>query len=57
MALIFCDSRSLPAARTRKGINTMRHHNTLLHGLLQFIPWIGSKRLWTSTARTGACAS
>ena len=39
MVSIFCDSRSSRAARTRKGTNTMRHHNTLLHALLQFIPW------------------
>jgi hypothetical protein len=39
MALILLISKHLPVFWTRDGINAMRHHNSVLHGLLKHVPW------------------
>jgi IS4 transposase len=39
MALILLGFEHLPVVRNREGIYAMRHHNSVLHGLLKHIPW------------------
>lgn len=39
MALILLGSEHLPVVRTREGIYAMRHHNSVLHGVLKHVPW------------------
>ena len=39
MALILLVFKHLPVIWTREGINTMRHHNSVLHGVLKHVPW------------------
>jgi hypothetical protein len=39
MALILLVSKHLQVIWTREGIDAMRHHNSVLHGLLKHIPW------------------
>jgi len=39
MALILLVSKHLQVIWTREGIDAMRHHNSVLHGILKQIPW------------------
>ncbi len=39
MALILLPSRRFATVWTRKGINAMRHKNSVYHGILQHVPW------------------
>jgi len=39
MTLILLPSRRFATVWTRKGINAMRHKNSVYHGILQYIPW------------------
>lgn len=39
MALILLISKHLPVIWTREGIYAMRHHNSVMHGLLKHVPW------------------
>jgi Transposase DDE domain/Domain of unknown function (DUF4372) len=39
MALILLVFKHLPVIWTREGTKAMRHHNSVLHGLLKHIPW------------------
>ena len=39
MALILLVSKHLPVFWTREGIDAMRHHNSVFHGLLKHVPW------------------
>lgn len=45
MALILLVQSDLPTFWTREGVNTMRHHNSVLHGLTRQIPWAAFDRL------------
>jgi IS4 transposase len=45
MALILLGSKRLATFWTPKGINTMRHQNSVLHGVLKHIPWSRFDRL------------
>src|SRR5690606_39111694 len=45
MALILLVSKHLPVIWTREEDNAMRHHNSVLHGLLKHIPWSEFDRL------------
>src|SRR6266436_7456514 len=45
MALILLGSERFATFWTRKEINTMRHHNTVLHQILKLIPWAEFDRL------------
>lgn len=45
MTLIVLGSERFAAFWTRKGINAMRHHNTVLHQILKLIPWAEFDRL------------
>jgi hypothetical protein len=45
MALILLVSKHLPVIWTPGGIDAMRHHNSVLHGLLKQIPWSVFDRL------------
>jgi hypothetical protein len=44
-ALILLDSRRLRINWTRKGINAVRHQNSVFHGLLKHVPWAALDRL------------
>jgi hypothetical protein len=39
MALILLGFEHLPVFRTREGIYAMRHHNSVMYGLLKHVPW------------------
>jgi hypothetical protein len=39
MTLILLCRERLATFRTRKGINVMRHHNSVFHGVLKHVPW------------------
>ena len=39
MTLILLVFKHLPVFWTREGTKAMRHHNSVLHGLLKHIPW------------------
>jgi hypothetical protein len=43
--LILLDSRSLRINWTRKGINAVRHQNSVFHGLLKHVPWATLDRI------------
>jgi hypothetical protein len=45
MTLILLVSKHLPVFWTREEDNAMRHHNSVLHGLLKHIPWSEFDRL------------
>ena len=45
MALIVLSSKGLATIWTPKGINTMRHDNSVLHQILKHIPWPQFERL------------
>ena len=45
MALILLVSKHLQVIWTREGIDAMRHHNSVLHGILKQIPWSVFDRL------------
>ena len=45
MALILLGSERFAAFWTQKGINAMQHQNTVLHQLLQYVPWSEFDRL------------
>jgi hypothetical protein len=44
-ALILLDSRRLRINCTRKGVNAVRHQNSVFHGLLKHVPWATLARL------------
>src|SRR5260370_1910032 len=44
-ALILLDSSRLRINWTRKGINAVRHQNSVFHGLLEHVPWATLDRL------------
>ena len=44
-ALILLDSRRLRINWARKGINAVRHQNSVFHGLLKHVPWARLDRL------------
>src|SRR5271170_221087 len=39
MALILLGSKRLATFWTRKAITAMRHHNSVLHQILKYVPW------------------
>ena len=39
MTLILLPSKRFATVWTRKGINAMRHKNSVYHGILQYVPW------------------
>ena len=45
MALILLFSERLATFRTRKGINAMRHQNSVFHTVLKHVPWHAFDRL------------
>lgn len=45
MALILLVSKHLPVFWTREEDNAMRHHNSVMHGLLKLVPWSVFDRL------------
>ncbi|MGO9486569.1 MAG: hypothetical protein ACLPX9_18655 [Rhodomicrobium sp.] len=45
MTLILLPSWRFATVWTRKGINAMRHKNSVYHGILQYVPWAGFEEL------------
>src|SRR5260370_3477582 len=45
MALILLGSERFATFWTRKELNTMRHHNSVLHQVLKLVPWAVFERL------------
>ncbi len=45
MTLILLLSGRFATIWTRKGINAMRHKNSVYHGILQYVPWAGFEEL------------
>ena len=45
MTLILLLSGRFATIWTRKGVNAMRHKNSVYHGILQYVPWAGFEEL------------